>query len=91
MQATRIGVGAAVLSAALLTTPASAGLITMFTPTDAAHVNSPPFGPVAPGGVITTEYIGFGVDFTSTGGPDVAVFVDPREAWTGVNAWRTRR
>ncbi len=86
MQA-RIGVGGAVLSATLLATPASAGFIFIFTPMDAPHVNSPPFGPVAPGGVITTEYIDFGVDFTSTGGPDVAVFDDGGKvfAWTGVN------
>jgi hypothetical protein len=72
-----VGVAGCV-AATMLASAASADLITEFAPSDAPHVNSPPFGPVAPGGVITTEYAGFGVDFTSfNGSPDVAVFDDP--------------
>jgi hypothetical protein len=86
MHSNQVVIVAAGLAAALLASGARAGLITEFSPSDAPHVNSPPFGPVSPGGVITTEYVGFGVDFTSfNGSPDVAVFDDPPEAWTGVN------
>jgi hypothetical protein len=57
-----------------------------FEPISAAHPTCPPFGPCPPGSQITTEYQGFGVDFTQFGGhPPVGVFVDPPEKFGGVN------
>ncbi len=89
MRTNQLGLIVGGLAAAVLASAAKADLITMFTPADAPHVTSPVFGFVTPSGVITTEYIDFGVDFTSfNGSPNVGIFADAplTEAWTGVNS-----
>ncbi|PYM93198.1 MAG: hypothetical protein DME04_12720 [Candidatus Rokuibacteriota bacterium] len=44
---------------------------------------SPPFGQLAPGGLVTDQYSGLGLMF---GPRPVAIFNDPPVAWAGVNA-----
>jgi hypothetical protein len=59
----------------------------LFQAADAAHPVCPPFGACPPALQITTEYIGFGVDFTQfDGNPPVGVFTDPPDEFGGVNA-----
>jgi hypothetical protein len=93
---------AAVLSLALISIPLEAGVTgnaakrapkgvpaadITFEPISAAHPTCPPFGPCPPGSQITTQYIGFGVDFTVFNGhPPTGVFSDPPEKFGGVNA-----
>ena len=58
-----------------------------FVPEDAAHPMCPAFGSCPPALQITTEYVGFGVDFTAQPGqPPVGIFDDFPEEWGGVNA-----
>lgn len=57
-----------------------------FEPADAAHPVCPGFGACPPEDQVTTEYVGFGVDFTPfDGNPPVGVFEDPPEKFGGVN------
>ncbi len=59
----------------------------LFQAADAPHPVCPPFGSCPPALQITTEYIGFGVDFTQfDGNPPVGVFTDPPDEFGGVNA-----
>lgn len=59
----------------------------LFQAADAPHPVCPPFGSCPPALQITTEYIGFGVDFTPfDGNPPVGVFTDPPDEFGGVNA-----
>ncbi len=59
----------------------------LFQAADAPHPVCPPFGACPPALQITTEYIGFGVDFTPfAGNPPVGVFTDPPDEFGGVNA-----
>jgi hypothetical protein len=59
----------------------------LFQALDAPHPTCPPFGACPPASQITTEYIGFGIDFTQFGGnPPVGVFEDPPDEFGGVNA-----
>ena len=88
MRNNQLGLVVGGLATAVLASAARADFITIFTPADAPHVTSFVFGFVSPSGVITTQYIDFGVDFTSfNGSPNVAVFADApgTDAWTGVN------
>ena len=58
----------------------------IFVPDDAAHAVCPPFGACPPADQVTTEYIGFGVDFSVfDGNPPVGVFTDPPDKFGGVN------
>ncbi len=58
----------------------------LFQAADAPHPTCPPFGPCPPEDQITTEYIGFGVDFTPfDGNPPTGVFTDPPDEFGGVN------
>jgi hypothetical protein len=60
-----------------------------FIPEDAAHPLCPAFGACPPASQISTEYIGFGVDFSEQPGqPPVGVFADGplTDEWGGVNA-----
>lgn len=51
-------------------------------PGDVAVPVSPAFGAVAPGGLVTNQYNGLGVNFSTP----VAIFSDPPLAWSGVNS-----
>ena len=58
-----------------------------FEPADAPHTVCPAFGACPPGDQVTTEYLGFGVDFTQfDANPPVGVFSDPPDKFGGVNA-----
>lgn len=57
-----------------------------FEPSDAPHATCKAFGPCPPENFVTTEYLGFGVDFSAWAGhAPVAVFDDPPEKFGGVN------
>jgi hypothetical protein len=58
-----------------------------FEPASAAHPTCPPFGACPPAQQITTQYLGFGVNFAVFGGhPPVGVFTDPPDKFGGVNS-----
>jgi len=57
-----------------------------FDPSAAGHPVCPPFGACPPAMQVTTEYLGFGVDFSAfSGNPPVGVFSDPPDKFGGVN------
>jgi hypothetical protein len=75
--------GAFLLASALVATQAAAGTITFEPGSNGAVAVSPPFGALAAGGTLGTNYINFGVDF-SYGGVE-GIFNDTPLAFAGVN------
>jgi len=81
--------GLAVLGLIAMVAPARADITVRPADASPAVATSPVFGPVAPGGIATTQYQQFGLILSDRGaaGPavDTAIFSDPPLAFGGVN------